>query len=125
MEEEKIIIWLPKVATWKALVGSCTLGWKDVEVVWNFALGWRSFAPRRWKENLQWSVWRTCGRRKGLNWKLNECSGIRSAQNLKCDSLKWSGNNYDAKEKCEKEKLEMKEEAHRKRCNETWRYEST
>jgi hypothetical protein len=89
MEEEIIIIWLPKVATWRALVGSCTLGWKDVEVVWNFALGWKSFAPRWWKGNLQWSVWRTCGMRKGLNWKLNECSGIRSAQNLKCDSLNW------------------------------------
>jgi hypothetical protein len=28
-------------------------------------------------------------------------------------------------EKCEKEELKMKEEAHRQRCNETWRYEST
>jgi hypothetical protein len=29
MEEEKKIIWLPKVPSWKALIGSCTLQWKD------------------------------------------------------------------------------------------------
>jgi hypothetical protein len=29
-----------------------------------------------------------------------------------------SGNNYDTKEKHEKEELKMKEEAHKQRCNE-------
>ncbi len=35
-----------------------------------------------------------------------------------------SGNNYNAKEKCEKEELKMKKEAHRQ-GHKTWRYEST
>jgi hypothetical protein len=33
MEEEKKIIWLPKVTSWKALIGSCALQWEDAPPV--------------------------------------------------------------------------------------------
>ncbi len=36
-----------------------------------------------------------------------------------------SGDNYNAREKCEKEELKMKEKTHRWGQNETWIYELT
>jgi hypothetical protein len=45
MEEEKRIIWLPEVASWKALVGSCTLQWEDVQKL-SEALCWDREALR-------------------------------------------------------------------------------